>query len=71
MYSSRDAYDLDAYDLDRGCGSVGWIRSSAPSYSDILASVNFSLLLSLLTRSLSFGCVASRCVIGVDGDSDD
>jgi len=47
------------------------IRSSAPFYSDALTSVNFSLSLSSLTRSLSFGCVASRCVIGVDGDSDD
>jgi len=44
-----------------------WIRSSAPFYSDAVAYVNFSLSLSLLTRLLSFGCVASRYVIGVDG----
>jgi len=47
------------------------VRSSAPFYSGSVASVNFALSLSSLTRSLLFGCVASRCVIGVDGDGVD
>jgi len=47
------------------------IRSSTPFYLDAIASVNFSLSLLLLTRSLSFGYVVSRCVIGVDGDGVD
>ena len=47
------------------------IRSSATFYSDDAASVNFSLSLPLLIPLLSFGCVALRYAIGVDGDGVD